>query len=78
MTAPDNFEVLWQMAVRDKDIRLAPLDNIIALDKKKGRCIVTIGVDEATLMDLLANKMVGGFIAADKKQFDALKKELSE
>lgn len=68
------FEKLSRMADADMDIRLASLDNIVAIKVvgvKGGE--VTFGVDGQTIMDLIAGKrFVGGFLLADKAQFESI------
>jgi hypothetical protein len=71
------FEKLSRMADADMDIRLAALDNIVAiriLGTKGGE--VTFGVDGQTTMDLIAGRrFVGGFLLADRAQFDSISDE---
>ena len=77
----NNFDVLKEMGVRNMDIRLAPLSNIINLNyrKKADGTDVTIGVPGNVVAELgLTHKFAGGLILADKQQFDAVKAELSK
>jgi hypothetical protein len=65
-----SFDVLKFMSENKEDIRLAPLSNIIAADKKGQHCTITIGVDEKSFHDYMAGKdFLGGLILADKKRF---------
>ena len=75
----NNFDVLKVMDERNLDVRLAPLDNIINLKKVRAGTQITIGVEGDVVSALgLEGKFVGGFILADKSQFDAIKSEIQK
>jgi hypothetical protein len=70
------FEILQRMCDGEMDIRLAPLSNIIAVNIYGGRGQVTIGVTREVAEELMTEKeFVGGFLLADKEQFDSLAEE---
>lgn len=72
-----NFQVLDAMAAANKDIRLAPLGNIVNLRKVKAGTQVTIGVEGDLVAAIgIHGRFVGGLILADKAEFDATKAEL--
>jgi hypothetical protein len=74
-----SFDVLKFMSENKEDIRLAPLSNIIAADKKGQHCTITIGVDEKTFHDYMdGKKFFGGLILADQKRFLEIRDALSE
>lgn len=67
------FYRLQKMNDEGMDIVLAPLSNIISVDKKNLRCTVTIGIDFETFKRLSHTQdFIGGFILANRKQFDAI------
>lgn len=72
----DNFEVMAEMCRRGLKIYMAPLSNIAEMQKVKAGAQITIGVEEHIMWGLNDSKFCGGFLLADKEQFDALKKEL--
>ncbi len=74
-----SFEVLKFMSENKEDIRLAPLSNIIAADKKGDKHTFTIGVDAKMFNDWMENKQFfGGLIFADKKRFLEIREALNE
>lgn len=67
------FEILQRMCDEEMDIRLAPLSNIIAVNIYGSKGQVTIGVSRAVAEELMTDKeFIGGFLLADKGQFDSL------
>jgi hypothetical protein len=75
----NNFDVMKAMSAENKDIRLAPLDNVTNLQKTKAGTLITIGAPG----DLVAaigvhRQFVGGLILADKIQFNETKERLSQ
>ncbi len=75
----NNFDVLKEMGQRNLDMRLFPIENLVAAKLHSLGGQVTWGVNRETILDMLANKkFCGGLILADKEQFDALAKELSK
>ena len=74
-----SFDVLKFMSENKEDIRLAPLSNIIAADKKGDKHTFTIGVDAKMFNDWMAGqKFFGGLIFADQKRFLEIQEALSE
>ena len=71
-----NLEVLRVMSERNMDIRLAPLNNILRARHTKHGTQVTISVEGNVVGSIVNGTVVGGFILANKEQFDALKTEL--
>lgn len=75
---PNAFDVLKTMSEKSKDIRSFPLGNIThAQTGKDGFGRVTIAADNATILSLLSNTLVGMFIVADKAEFRATEAELA-
>jgi len=72
----NNFDVLREMARRNLDVRLAPLDNIIRARSVKAGTQVTVGVAGDVIAGLMNDRFVGGFLLADKAQFDQVKAEI--
>lgn len=61
----------------NKTLKLSPLSNIKSAKKiSNGMGLVEIGVDEETIMKILAGELVGGFIIADRSEFNRAEKEL--
>lgn len=59
-------------------LRAAPISNIVNMKKVKAGCQITFGC-EADVMDLvLAQKVFGGFIIADKEEFQKFKEKLEQ
>lgn len=75
----NNFEVLKVMGERNLDVRLAPLGNIVSLNKVRAGTNVTIGVP-GDLVGALAveDLFVGGLILANRKQFEEVRRELEK
>jgi hypothetical protein len=44
----------------------------------KGNGVIEIGVDAAAVHDVLAGKVVGGFIIADRDEFQRVKQEMED
>ncbi|MDD5304014.1 MAG: hypothetical protein PHS14_13015 [Elusimicrobia bacterium] len=78
MSDINSFEVLKVMGERNLDIRLAPLSNILRMQKTKHGTQVTIGVGGDVLQPIYAGRFVGGLILADKDQFEETKRELEK
>lgn len=67
------FEKLQKMNDENMGIKLAPLSNISNIEIKGGHGFVTFGVPREVAQELIDNKeFVGGFLLADKKEFDSL------
>jgi hypothetical protein len=74
-----SFEVFQKMADGNMDIRLAPLGNIIAINIRGQNGEVTFGVPREVAQDLIDDKeFVGGFLLADKAQFQTLEAHYAE
>lgn len=75
----NNFDVLKEMGNRDGNISMAPLSNIIRVRKVKAGTQITIGVAGNDVVGRIARgELYGGFIMADKAEFDQVKKEMEE
>lgn len=73
----NSFDVLKEMSVREMDIRLATLKNIIGVRIVGKGGQVTIAVNLQTAHDLLTKKhFAGGLILADEVQFNEVTREL--
>jgi hypothetical protein len=58
---------------------MAPLANVTsARTLSKGNGVIEIGVDAAAVHDVLAGKVVGGFIIADRDEFQRVKQEMED
>lgn len=63
------------MAAENKDLRLAPISNIIEVKKQGDHGTILIGIDVKTAIDFMAGKkFAGGLILADKEQFDEIER----
>lgn len=72
-----NFDVMKRMSELNLDIQLAPLSNIVNLQKVKAGTNVTIGVAGNVVAALgLENKYVGGLILANREDFNRIKAEM--
>jgi len=68
-----SFEIFQRMSDGNMDIRLAPLGNIIKINIFGQNGEVTFGVPREVAQDLMDEKeYVGGFLLADKGQFETL------
>lgn len=73
------FDILKEMSRTGKDIKLAPLTNIINLNRHGVKGEVTIGVDLNTINRLHAGeKFYGGLILANKKEYEEIEKRFAE
>ena len=76
MAEPNNFDVMKAMAQQSKDIRIAPIGNIISARKVKAGTQITIGFGADVVGGLATGQYVGGLILCDKDQFDETKAAL--
>lgn len=72
----NNFDVLRAMGDAEQDIRVAPLSNVIYMQRTKKGTQITIGVDGDVVAGLAKGRFVGGLILADKEQFEAMRRAL--
>ena len=72
----NSFDVMKVMGEKNLDIRLAPLGNILRAQYTKRGTQVTIGVEGNVVAAIVNGDFVGGFILADKRQFEETKREL--
>lgn len=72
----NNFDVLKRMGESNRNIRLAPLSNIVRVKYTKKGTEITIGVSGNVVMDVATGNFVGGLILADKEEFDKTKAEM--
>lgn len=75
---PTSFDVLKAMSAANKDIRLAPLSNILRVQKTKLGTQITIGVEGDVIGAIARGDFVGGLILADKRQFRQMEEELAK
>lgn len=73
---PNSFDVLKAMSAANKDIRLAPLGNILRVQKVKAGTQITIGCEGDLVGAIARGDFVGGFILADKRQYAETEREL--
>jgi len=70
------FEVFQKMSDSNADIKLAPLKNIIKINIFGQNGEVTFGVPREVAQELMddteGTKHVGGFLIANKEQFETL------
>lgn len=73
-----HFDICKEMARRNMDIRLSPLDNVsnMRLVNKKRDTEITIGISGDVINPIFRSKFVGGLMLCDKEQYFAVKKEL--
>lgn len=71
----NNFEAMSTMAKTDKDIRMAPLSNIVEMKKTKNGCKLTIMVENELMDKIALNKLTGGLYLMDKEQFFEVMKD---
>lgn len=76
MRRPDNFDVLREMSARGGNIQIAPLNNILRMQKVKLGTQITIGVGGDVLTGITMGKFVGGLLLADRDEFTAIQLEL--
>lgn len=70
------FDILKAMTDRNMDVRLSTLDNITNLELKKGNTFIRIGMSGDVLNGIAKGKFIGGFLIADKDQWNKIKQEL--
>lgn len=69
-----HFDICKEMAIRNMDIRVSPLENVTNLRKVKTGTQVTIGVDGDVVAAIgLENKFIGGLMLIDRKQYFEIK-----
>jgi hypothetical protein len=71
------FAVFLRMQDDDNHgLKLAPLGNVLHLQKVKAGTKVTIGVEGDAVSAIALGKYVGGLILCDKEQFEATKERM--
>ncbi len=72
-----HFDICKEMAIRNMEIEIAPLDNVTNLRKVKAGTQVTIGVagDKVAAIGL-ENRYIGGLMLINREQYFAIKHEL--
>ncbi len=76
---PTSFEVFGHLADTDNQgLKVAPLGNILNMQKCKEGGQILIGVCPETFAGLMAGRFCGGFIVADIAEFNKAKAELQE
>lgn len=76
MSKINNLDVLKRMGELNRDIRLAPLGNLIRAKATKVGTEITIGVAGNVCNGLALGQYVGGLILADKQDFEKTKAEM--
>lgn len=76
MSKVDNFEVLREMANRNLDINLAPITQILRMNKTRFGCEITIGAPAELMQKITLGNYGGGLLAYNVSEFEALKKEM--
>jgi len=78
MSKVNAFDVIKKMSDDgNKNIRLAPLSNIIAVDQKGKKCTITVGVEAEDVKNYMLNKIgYGGLLLIDKEAYEATEKEI--
>jgi hypothetical protein len=78
MSKINNFDVLKAMSDDNSpNLQLAPLGNVLGMQKDSHGTRITIGVGMPGVIEkLMRNELVGGLILADKAEFDRVKAEL--
>lgn len=74
---PNSFDVLKTMSEESQDIRLAPLSNILRVQKVKAGTQITIGVAGDVIAGIANGDFVGGLYLADRKQFEETQERLA-
>ena len=72
------FDVLKVMCRRNMDVRLSTLENLLKVRKVKAGTNITIGFGDDVVGALAVGKFLGGLLLADRKQFEAVRKELED
>jgi hypothetical protein len=74
-----HFDICRALAAADKNIQIAPLENITSLRKVKAGTQVTIGVPGDLVKAIgLQNKYVGGLLLIDREEYLSMKAELEK
>lgn len=72
----DNWAILREMSLRDMNIGLAPLGNVVQVQLTKAGTQVTIGWPGDIVAKLARGEFLGGLILADAEQYAQIRKEL--
>ncbi len=79
MSNAGHFDICKAMALANKDIRIAPLENVTNLRKVKAGTQVTIGIAGDLVAAIgLHNKYVGGLLLINRDEYFAMKRELED
>jgi hypothetical protein len=71
------FKVFERMMDTDnKKFGFYPLASITDMQKVKQGSKITFGCEERTLFDVHEGKLVGGFVACDREEFNRIKAEM--
>lgn len=75
---PGHFDICREMAKRNMDIRMSPLENVtnLSYSKRTKGTTVSIGVDGNLVGSIFHNEFVGGLLLCNREQYFALAKEL--
>lgn len=57
-------------------LRVAPISNIVNMKKVKAGCQITFGCESDVMDQIWGQKAFGGFIIADKEEFQKFKDEV--
>ncbi len=74
---PNGFDVMKEVSRRNGKIFMAPLGNILRMNKVKAGSQITIGVPYEVMMGLIQDRYVGGLFVVDKEEFARVEAELA-
>jgi antitoxin (DNA-binding transcriptional repressor) of toxin-antitoxin stability system len=74
----NSFDVLKAMSLANKDIRLAPLSNILRIQRVKAGTQVTIGFEGDVVAGLANGRFVGGLILADAREYEETRRGIEK
>lgn len=72
----NNFDVMKTMSERGMKIYLAPMSNVVRMQKTKRGDEITFGCEDGMMFGINDGKYVGGMILCDKEEFNRAKAEL--
>ena len=73
---PGNFDIMREMAKPGGQIWMAPLDNVLAMDKNKHGTKVSIGVGFDCIQKFMRGEYIGGLYLCDRDEYIATKARL--
>lgn len=71
------FDVFAEMVrTNNKKIELAPLNNVLRMNRTKQGDQITIGTADGTMVKIYSGKVRGGLVLCDSEEFERVKAEL--